>query len=57
MEMDRPCIAHGPSAKSAHCANMGTRRKEKQGASEGNMEENGRGREEEDGVCHLGKCG
>ncbi len=41
--MDWPCIAHGPTAKSAHRANMVTGGKEEQGASEGDMEENSRG--------------
>ena len=40
-------------AESRHWLNLGTRRKEDQRAAEGDIRKNCRGREAEDGFCHL----
>ena len=47
------CVAYGHSIESRHCLNLGTRRKEDQRATEGDIRKNCTGREAEDRFCYL----
>ena len=46
-------VAFGQPTESRHWLNRDTRRKEDQRATEGDIRKNCRGREAEDGFCHL----